>query len=143
MRQTHGFTLIELMIVVAILAILMAIALPAYQDYSIRAKVAEGLALSTSAKLAVADVRQTLGYYPASANVSYGLPPATSIMGNNVLSVEAAGGSGEITVTFRTEPAIAGKTITLSPSFAQADGSLRWTCLGGDLPSKYRPANCR
>lgn len=143
MNRVHGFTLIELMIVVAILALLMAIALPAYQDYSVRAKVSEGMALTSAAKLAVADMRQTLGYYPATANTSYGLPSATSIFGNHVESVDVAGGTGIITILYRVEPSIAGKTVTLTPSFTTSAGSLSWSCTGGDVLDKYRPANCR
>ncbi len=143
-KLQKGFTLIELMIVVAIIGILAAIAIPAYQDYAVRAKVSEGLSVADAAKLAVAETRQTLGKYPTTANLSYGLPPAASIKGNNVASVSAAGGTGVITITYSGAP-LAGKTLLLTPTFLDADGSMRWTCTSatGTLIPKYRPSTCR
>jgi type IV pilus assembly protein PilA len=152
MKQQKGFTLIELMIVIAIIGILAAIAIPAYQDYTVRSKVAEGLNLSGAAKLAVAETYDSEGRFMAAANASYGLPSAASINGNYVSTVEVTDTSGTITITYRDSgiggnPTANGKTMILDPEPRQ--GTMRWVCDGsgsagnGDMPSKYRPSECR
>ena len=137
-KQQAGFTLIELMIVVAIIGILAAIAIPAYQDYTKRAHVSEGLSLASAAKGAVAEYYASQGSFP-SDNTAAGLAASTDITGNAVTSVAVS--NGTITITFNSK-VDNGKTVVLTPSTSDA-GAITWTCSGGTLSDKYRPANCR
>ncbi|MHB1240371.1 MAG: pilin [Gammaproteobacteria bacterium] len=158
-RTQQGFTLIELMIVVAIIGILAAIAIPAYQDYTVRAKVTEGLNLAAAAKTAVAETFQSDGHMPTGTNVndpnSWGLPKDVSINGKYVASVNV--NAGVITITYAKNtlggnPTANSKTLQLIP-VTQNAGSIAWVCgnttLGGvtgtnsTMPPKYLPANCR
>ena len=138
-KSQKGFTLIELMIVVAIIGILASVAVPAYQDYIVRTKVSEGLSLAAGAKTAVTESRMSFGTFFSAGNASYGLAQGTSIVGNNVSSVSVIA-NGVIQITFSNDAAIQGDTLTLSPTVT--GGGLTWAC-SGSVQSRFRPSVCR
>jgi len=140
-KAQQGFTLIELMIVVAIIGILAAIAIPAYQDYTIRAQVSEGLNLSGAAKAAVTEFYQDQGVFPAD-NATAGLEIPGNITGKYVTQVAVA--NNVITVTYGNDANanIAGATLTMTA--LDNAGSVSWTCANGaGLQNKWLPAACR
>ena len=160
-KLQQGFTLIELMIVVAIIGILAAIAIPAYQDYTIRAQVSEGMSLASAAKTAVAETFLNTGLPPANRTQAGMSNAATDTEGKYVASVEVA--TGAITVTYGNEAnaAIANQTLGLSP-YETGDLSVVWRCGLAAAPgslstigngagavanttveSQYLPASCR
>lgn len=135
--KSNGFTLIELMIVVAIVGILAAVALPAYQDYTKRARVTEGLSLANGLKTAVSEFQASRNQWPTS-NGDLGV--GSDLSGASVRSV-SVGGGGEITVTFNAKVGD-GETLTLKPELLQSGGII-WKCTGGTLVAAYRPTECR
>ncbi len=144
MKKQQGFTLIELMIVVAIIGILAAIAIPAYQDYTIRAQVSEGLNLAGGAKAAVSEYTMDRGSFP-NGNTQAGISDATDINGKYVTSVTVET-TGIITVLYGQDAhtTLAGGELELSP-FTNA-GSVEWDCRSNAsnvIADKHLPAACR
>ena len=139
-QMQKGFTLIELMITVAIVGILAAVALPAYQDYTIRGQASEGMVLAEGAKTAVAETYANKGEMPKT-NAEAGFDGAK---GKYVGKVEI-GANGAITATYDGDANatnLKGKTLTLTPN-VEASGNLSWKCESGDLKQKYLPSSCK
>lgn len=136
MKQ-DGFTLIELMIVIAIIGVLAAVAIPAYENYLIRVRVGEGLSLALPAKTSMAEYHFTNGAFPTN-NAAAGLPDATEIQGNNVTSVTID--NGKVVILYTGVSQLVGQTLTLTPS--DATGSITWGC-SSSLADVYLPSKCR
>ncbi len=151
-----GFTLIELMIVVAIIGILAAVALPAYQDYTARAKVSEVILAASTCRTAITEASQT-GFSSTPAANGFGCGESTSAQSQYVASIQTAA-TGVITVVAQNiTAAVNGQTITLTPHKTAAgtggmtaadftagtnDPVRAWVC-SGTIPEKFRPASCR
>ena len=141
-KLQRGFTLIELMIVVAIIGILAAVAIPAYQDYTVRARVTDGINLAGAAKTVVAENAMN-----GATDLSSGFTSTTT---TNVTSIAVDATTGVITVTLTA--AAGGGTVTLTPRVGTSTalaagtvpgGAINWTCAGDTATAKYRPSNCR
>jgi len=145
-KVQQGFTLIELMIVVAIIGILAAIALPAYQDYIARAQTSEALSLGDGLKTVIGEAYANNGSFTGVSDGANGVPAAGSITGKYVSSVVVA--DGVVTATFdatNSSGKIQGKSIVLTPTAPATDegGSITWGCSSTDIADKYLPAACR
>ena len=135
-RLQKGFTLIELMIVVAIIGILAAVALPAYQDYTIRAKVSELVLAASNQKVTVSENAQTLGTLTGSG------VGATIVVSGKVTSGSVSA-NGEITVSGNASTVGTAVTVQLKPTYSTADGKVIWACSSATTMHNYVPAECR
>ena len=139
----NGFTLIELMIVVAIIGILAAIALPAYQDYTARAQLSEAFSLLGGVRASVTEHLFLTGDLPTD-NPSAGLADAESIAGSYITSVTVTNAGIEFQVGSEAAPQIRDRLIVVTPILASAgDTIIRWECRSDDVASRFFPASCR
>ena len=132
-----GFTLIELMIVVAIIGILAAVALPAYQDYTVRAKVSELMLAASGVRTAISEKFQT---DPANTVCAGG---GVTIPVTGKIATATVDDGGTVVITGSTASTSVGQavTITMTPTYSTATGTITWGCAG--TPAKYLPATCR
>ncbi|MHB8473001.1 MAG: pilin [Gammaproteobacteria bacterium] len=142
-RMQQGFTLIELMIVIAIIGILAAIAIPAYQDYTQRAQVAEAFTMVDGMKTSIAEFAQSNGAFPAAADITNGVGgPVTGKYG----TAATTAGTGVVIATMAAAGVVgadvAGKTVTFTPpALAGLSGAFVWTCTS-TAKQKFLPKNC-
>ena len=138
----QGFTLIELMIVVAIIGILAAVAIPAYQDYTIRAKVSDVLVVASAARTSVAEFYLSTGDMPSSTNAAGISTDAAQSQYISAIGFATSNGGTELTYTLTGLGPDANNTTFIYQVYGGTAG-VTVDCTGGTLPAKYRPANCR
>jgi type IV pilus assembly protein PilA len=135
-----GFTLIELMIIVAIIAILAAIAIPAYNDFTARSKVSEGISLASTAQLAITEYYMTYGAWPQD-NGQAGMNGPLEIQGKYIESVTVA--QNQVLVLFKPDAGLGLAGYTLLFTATDAKGAIHWDCSSADIEPQFLPPNCR
>ena len=140
--RQRGFTLIELMIVVAIIGVLAAVAIPAYQDYTVRARVSEGLKLAAGAKTIIPENAMNaatfdLGWYSPAATVNVSSLAVDNTNGRVTITYTARAGNGTLVLV----PTSGGAA--LADGVVPTGGSIEWSCTQGTVAARYRPASCR
>lgn len=138
LSMQKGFTLIELMIVVAIIGILAAVALPAYQDYTTKAKVSEVILAASSARTNLAEVAQVTGGFPASFTID---TQASTYVSSVTYTVGSSSDTAVVTAVSKGLPTAAAGNIVLTGTL-QSNGQVLWVC-GGTIAAKYRPSSCQ
>ena len=136
----RGFNLIELMIVVAIVGILASVALPAYRDYMIRAKVSEVMLAASAPKSLIAEAAATLGGMPSTTSAAISSQTSRYVLSVRYTSIAPT--TGVITATADGDDNIVGLTIVLTGTYDNATGGVQWTC-GGSIPARFRPSTCK
>lgn len=146
--QAPGFTIIELMLVIAVISILLLVAIPAFQSYTVKAKISEGLVVANPVLKAIAEFHHERGTWPLS-NAEAGVSPPGSFATDIVTSVEvvpSASAPTSVLITFNASKLsginVGENTITYTPS-ADATRTVQWSCAGGSLPRWARPPVCR
>ena len=142
MKKQQGFTLIELMIVVAIIGILAAIAIPAYQDYTIRAQASEGLSLASGAKAAIAEAYQDTGGMAGRQHVSGPWRSPTRSSASTPLSVQVAPQTVTVTYGGDANPLLPASGVLILNA-TDNGGAIEWGCDTSTILAKYRPSACR
>lgn len=144
MKLPHGcggFTLVELAFVILIVAILAAIAIPSYQDYTVRAQISEGLNMSGTARHAIEEYYEENNALPKD-NETAGIAPPTSLSAKYVVAVEVYDGNVIITYGNSASDQISGNTLQMAPSI-RPNATIEWQCQSDHIASRHLPAACR
>jgi type IV pilus assembly protein PilA len=141
MKLHRGFNLIELMVVITIIALLTALAIPAYQNYTIRTKLGEVFTLASAAKTNVTAFYQEIGQWPDD-NAQAGLDEPEALKGHYVAAIRVDGPQISVVLGDNLSEALSGKTVVFLAE-ANAAGQVLWGCEGKEIEGKYLPSDCR